>query len=313
MGNNSIGRRLLSFPVPAEGECLYSIFVRYHKKSANRNSDYTSLELFGSRINLRYTVALPYCIERADAWISPRCGITMRTIQRRNTAQGYLQMSGIFPDGSFEKLTKARQVPGRGWIHRMLEVAHGGKQGLYFCPQCAKEDALQIGEPYWHLSHQLLGVEYCPEHGELLQAIKPSQYEMSRRYLAVSDIMPGDIDKRDTAPLRKYRHQFIELGKTIAEMVNQSMDTDYRELMCLYERERPNFDMHKMVRLIESYGGKDFIAALYPGEKYDNLIDEVTKKGPAAIPPVIHALLITALDLREDKLEGSTKRRHSQR
>ena len=313
MENDRIDRRLLSFPVPAEGVCLYSILVRYHRKSANRNSDHTSLDLFGSRVNLRYTVALPYRIDRADNWISPRCGITKETIQRHNTAQGYLQMSGIFPEDSFERLTRARQSPGRGWIHRMLDAAHGDKHGLYFCPQCAKEDAIRIGEPYWHLSHQLLGVEYCPEHGELLQAIKPSPYEMSRRYLAVSDIMPGDIDMRDTALLGKYRDQFFELGKTITRMVSQSMDTDYMELLSLYEREHPNFGMQKMVRLIESYGGKGFIAALYPGVKYDHLLDEVAKKGHAAIPPTIHAILITALGLREDELWCKSDQNESQR
>ena len=115
--------------------------------------------------------------------------------------------------------------------------------------------------------------------------------------------MPVDIDMRDTAPLREYRHQFLGLG-TIAGMVNQRMCTDYRGLMRLYEREYPKFQHAEDGASHKVYGVKGFAASLYPGEKYDHLMDEVTKKGPAAIPPTVHALLITARGLRAKRQAG---------
>ena len=304
MEYNNIGKPLLTFPVPAEEECLYSLLARYHQKSANRGSNYTSRDLFGGRINLRYTLALPYRIECVDSWISPGCGISTRTIRKSNTAQGYLEVSGIFPEGSFKKIAKARQSPGRGCIHTMLSEAHGNKQGLYFCPQCIKEDTLRAGEPYWHLSHQLLGVEYCPKHEELLQIYNVSPHEVSRKYFVIGNIRPEDIRLRKKGLLEEYRHQFIELGKTIAVMVNQSAIKGYKELMALYKKKNPKFDMAELSYLIDSYGGRGFISMLYPDEKYGNLMGKIIRKGPVAIPPVIHALIITVLELREEVQRG---------
>jgi len=33
------------------------------------------------------------------------------------------------------------------------------------CPLCVKEDRERYGETYWHLSHQLQGIDVCHKHG----------------------------------------------------------------------------------------------------------------------------------------------------
>ena len=36
---------------------------------------------------------------------------------------------------------------------------------IKFCPDCAREDILNCGVAYWHVSHQLPGIESCANHG----------------------------------------------------------------------------------------------------------------------------------------------------
>lgn len=42
------------------------------------------------------------------------------------------------------------------------------KPGAYFCPQCAVAQVAAWGFSYWKRRHQLLGVDWCLEHGEPL-------------------------------------------------------------------------------------------------------------------------------------------------
>lgn len=41
---------------------------------------------------------------------------------------------------------------------------------FYFCPECSKQDLEQYGESYWHVMHNLPGVQVCVRHGSELKA-----------------------------------------------------------------------------------------------------------------------------------------------
>lgn len=43
---------------------------------------------------------------------------------------------------------------------------------LRFCHDCASEDRMLYGEPYWHRNHQLPGVLVCTSHGKFLQSTR---------------------------------------------------------------------------------------------------------------------------------------------
>lgn len=42
---------------------------------------------------------------------------------------------------------------------------NGEQRYLRYCPLCAEYDRSVYGETYWHRSHQMRGIHFCPEHG----------------------------------------------------------------------------------------------------------------------------------------------------
>lgn len=55
-----------------------------------------------------------------------------------------------------------------------------------FCRQCAIEDVSSIGEPYWHLTHQIPGVEVCHKHACLLELSTYQYRGNNQRYQLIS-------------------------------------------------------------------------------------------------------------------------------
>lgn len=46
-----------------------------------------------------------------------------------------------------------------------LEPVKGEQRYLRFCPECVSSDNSIYGEPYWHRSHQIYGINLCHKHG----------------------------------------------------------------------------------------------------------------------------------------------------
>ncbi len=51
------------------------------------------------------------------------------------------------------------------------------KPKLSFCPLCLKEDLKEYGIPYFHVSHQYVGINVCPKHGVLLKPFRPNGFK----------------------------------------------------------------------------------------------------------------------------------------
>lgn len=49
-----------------------------------------------------------------------------------------------------------------------LEPVKGEQRFLRLCPECTLEDNSIYGEPYWHRSHQIYGINLCHKHGLIL-------------------------------------------------------------------------------------------------------------------------------------------------
>lgn len=58
---------------------------------------------------------------------------------------------------------------------RGLGIGRSNQEALqpHYCPQCLDQDRMVCGEPYWHRSHQLPNVFFCPEHQYPLQTVCP--------------------------------------------------------------------------------------------------------------------------------------------
>ncbi len=153
---------LAHFPTLYNDELLYSGIARYHQISGNRTQKQTIEDLFGDRL-VCATVDLPSHLDKLTDRING--GYSVRHLIQYHTLLPYY--STFFHK---EKVNEARalmaQGASSGVVHSKLGLPASlikSPAQLKFCPQCYNED-LEIGEPYWHRSHQLPGVVFCDVH-----------------------------------------------------------------------------------------------------------------------------------------------------
>jgi hypothetical protein len=83
-------------------------------------------------------------------------------------------------------------------IHMQAGIMAGGiamPPFLQYCDLCvvADSESEDVGEPYWHRSHQLSGVDFCPEHlRPLVQSSVPTQNRKTRHQFLSADETLGN-------------------------------------------------------------------------------------------------------------------------
>lgn len=155
------------FPTLFKDELLYSGIARYHQHSGNQTQKQTIRDLFGDRF-VCATVDLPSHLKLLADNIQN--AYTINEMIERHTLlpyyahfmdpEKYDHMKKLMTEGSTE-----------GVVHVSLGLPAGHVKSpkyLRCCPSCYEEEKM-IGEPYWHRSHQLPGVVFCPEHRVLLK------------------------------------------------------------------------------------------------------------------------------------------------
>jgi hypothetical protein len=159
-----MGKQLAYFPTPYPDELLYSIFARYHLRSCNISIPHTLNDLFGSPSATLddLPARLSDLIERlpSQTAFTPTKLIqehTMLPYYKPFIAPEWLDSANL---NAYEEETKFRvmsivcTIQKRKYLH----------QTLHYCPKCYESDELNYGEPYWHRSHQVLGILRCHRH-----------------------------------------------------------------------------------------------------------------------------------------------------
>lgn len=178
-------KRLPFFPTPYPDECFYSILCRYHVRSGAPTSAVTINRLFGKNYVVSSTLHTAFRAEYLKQWIVPSKEISPERIVHDHSAYQYSLLCSIenafrFPSRWQEKsLKEYLDIPYfklYGYGHRVGK-RHGA---ICYCPACAEEERKIYGEPYWHVLHQMDGVEFCPVHGE---PILVTELDYARRRL----------------------------------------------------------------------------------------------------------------------------------
>lgn len=67
---------------------------------------------------------------------------------------------------------------------------------LRYCRHCVEEDRRRFGETYWRRSHQVVGVELCPQHGGALADARAhvARLHTSYEFIAAEDVVPHNSD-----------------------------------------------------------------------------------------------------------------------
>ncbi|MEK2022980.1 TnsD family Tn7-like transposition protein [Vibrio parahaemolyticus] len=77
---------------------------------------------------------------------------------------------------------------------------------LKYCPECAREDIYNSGVAYWHCTHQIPGVDACPNHGTWLMHQELDSREHLKAYL----LPPTCYVKQPCSPLAWLFSQYVE-------------------------------------------------------------------------------------------------------
>lgn len=159
---------------PAVGETAYSWLLRYHIMSGNLGIRDT-LEWLGTG-NSRPTNEFPtYLPALSQAMEYPLNQI----IQEMTPYRYYATFLANDEQRQFwQRLVTGKTTELQAQLGNVAGRVTPG-QMLYYCPDCVQDDINQYGFPYWHVSHQLVGVIACSRHHVLLQRISRKAFEVS--------------------------------------------------------------------------------------------------------------------------------------
>lgn len=152
---------LTYFPSPYPEEWWYSVLCRYHVRSGHAKQQTTVQELFG-RERVPLGSVFPngtlrhLCSQLPLEQFPVREMILHHTLfpfyMRCQTHTAKEAMLGKLCRGEMTTITGIRKFAERGsWRPR-------------YCPCCAAEEQEKLGEPYWHVDHQIPLMSRCPTH-----------------------------------------------------------------------------------------------------------------------------------------------------
>lgn len=298
------------FTDPYKDELIYSAVARYHHYIGNIDLKDTLEELFDTRT--------------AIATVGIQCNLNtfVRKLGNGYSTDELISNNTIFPfyspfiykDRKKEVINTIKSDNGIGIYNRIGIVAGGicKKNGIYYCPLCAKKDIDEVGEPYIHREHQLEGVFLCPHHGEELkkypESIDKSRVEFTR----------FDEDKIEFTSINNIKSEYYNILMKLSTGAYYLLKTNlgnidkikitqkYKE--CLFKRELAGVNggirQEKLYEEFIAFYGKDFLAFMESETDKDyeyNWLKVITRNSRRAVHPIRHLMLIYFLTQNIEK------------
>lgn len=292
---------LTFFTDPYKDELMYSAIARYHHYIGNIDLKDTLEELFNTRTVIS-TIS-----------IQSNLNILVKNLGEMYSSDDVLANNSIFPFYSpfIDKEVKCKVVEtiktrnGIGVYNRIGIVAGGvcRKQGIYYCPICAKNEIEELGEAYIHREHQLEGVFVCPHHGE----------ELKRYFMDISEgrlkFIRMDESKIDFTLVKKFKDKYfdklLKLSKGAYYLLQTNLNhIDKSKITQKYKyilkqkglaSSRGNVRQSELYEEFISFYSKDFLEFMESEIDKDyeyNWLKVVTRNTKRAVHPIRHLMLI---------------------
>jgi len=231
------------FPDPYPDELLYSVFARFSDMSRFSDMKDVHGQLFDLR-SLRAVVDLPTHIDSLLRNLPDGHEYSANYFIKNHTLLPYYAPF-LQPD-RVQTLMKLMRGDGGRSVHLLSGVSPYNvprPQYLKYCSFCCKEDEKKYGSSYWHRSHQLPGVNICPEHEFLLTESRIAT--ANRKTLHAYIYLQSDILNSHTPvelPKNNHRH-----------LIEIALDTQW--LLSNWVGGRSLDDLHCTVRSLLESGG----------------------------------------------------------
>jgi len=243
-----------------------------------------------------------------EKWYGANSGITRKYIANKHSMHPY--MTVVYPDKfrrqaddviSGSAASKTFDKTGTQRSHRLWP------KYLRYCPECILNDVETYGETYWHRTHQLPAMMFCPKHCVRLHdsAIEVIGSHMNFRP-ASAESLPECSVTADNDFLASHKEKFSRIGLESEWLLNNGADIDWTfDLHAKYKllfRDKgiatvqgiSNYDL--ISSAFEAYWGQDFLESLRL-ELSDNRewIRQIYEAGMSSFKPIYHILLMCFL------------------
>lgn len=145
-------------PIAFPDESFYSRIIRGFTISGERQSDFLITEFNNSRMPIH-----PYLTSGLGAIANCSTSEINEIICQQTLIKTFM----YFLPKNAEAIKVALFENNCGAVMRacnFVSFKETEELSIKYCPACAKSDVLKYGLSYWHISHQVPGVESCSEH-----------------------------------------------------------------------------------------------------------------------------------------------------
>lgn len=230
------------FTDPYPDELLYSACARYHRRVRNRSKQSTTRDLFGN-VRTKIVIDLQPRLDYLAAQLPPTTYPVSKLIDEHTMLPFY---APFIPAERLDAIRRDMRGDGGGSVHGRLGVlSHGiNVEYLRFCSPCVEEDRVRPHcEPYWHRTHQIPGIEVCPQHAIFLSDSEVSvRNRSSRRALvtarqAIDELPSAVMAVRPLDPENRDHQALLRLARDAAWLLNARVEvSDQNVLRRRYQR-----------------------------------------------------------------------------
>lgn len=241
---------MLGFPLPYEGELIYSTIARHGIHSGITSPKALLREVFGNT-KIIATTDLHSHLSQVNGLYPTECGVTPQSLLYKHTL--FPLYAWFNDENRRRKLAIQLMSDAKSTVHLSSGFAASRVRQpafLRYCPMCIEEQVAQHGECYWHREWQVAGVDCCPKHGELQTTVVPRTSKMRHMYWPASrEVCPAHqqvTGSWQSLTLQPSIHQLLNMAESKAPSIEQ-WGGYYKSLACDFGMNKGQHVSHEQV------------------------------------------------------------------
>lgn len=296
------------FPAPYPDELFYSLCARFHERSSNLITSWSMEDLFGNK-GITIAFHLPRYLNSLKENLMSGSLIEPDFLIENTTLLPFYRP--FLPKERLDKVKNLMKDKGtkNGRVSLTAGIISSGipmLNHLRYCMFCVKEDEEKFEEPYWHRSHQVVGINVCHKHNVLLVESEVNN-GLKNRLVTLSDVLEN---LNDIQIIKNEDNNLYALSKEINYLLNhhfESVGSSRLKTKYMYYLKqlsivrKSGVVRHKeFLQQFEQYYGNILLKQLNikkPDANRNYWLSYLLGKHSRAIHPLYHILLINFLGI----------------